>query len=174
MRSFTCSRSSVSRAAALTWPFALFLYGFVAMQQASAESGPFAALPGAWSGTGMIRLEDKTERIRCQASYRLLGEHDVQLQLKCESDSYKFDLSGDFQADANNKISGRWTEHSRTIGGIAIGVAHGNRLQFHFESSALSGDLLMLTRSRSQSVTIDSFGGGQIIKASITLQRRSH
>lgn len=143
-------------------------------QPASAASGPFAQFPGSWSGNGTIRqTNESTERIRCTASYRLRGstQHDIDLQLRCASDSYNFDLSGQFQADESNQVSGRWTEHSRNIGGTAIGRAHGDRLEIHVESSAFSADLVMVTRNRRQAVTIDSQGGGQIVKASITLRR---
>ena len=113
------------------------------------------------------------ERIRCVASYRPRGssQHEVDLQLRCASDSYNFDLSGLFTADEKNEITGRWTERSRNIGGTAIGTAHGDRLDIHVESSAFSADMVMVTRSRRQAVTIDSQGGGQIVKASISLSR---
>jgi hypothetical protein len=143
-------------------------------RQASAASGPFAEFPGSWSGNGTIKPGDSpTERIRCTATYRVRGstQHDIDLSLRCASDSYNFDLAGEFQADAGNQISGRWTERSRSIGGSAVGNAQGDRLQIHVESSAFSADLVMITRGRRQSVTIDSQGGGQIVKASMTLTR---
>jgi hypothetical protein len=139
---------------------------------AAAAAGPFGDFNGSWSGTGTIKSGDNpTERIRCTATYRPRGASDITLALRCASDSYNFDLSGEFQADERNQISGRWTERSRNVGGTAIGYAHGDRLQIHVESSAFSADMVMVTRSRRQSVTINSQGGGQIVKASITLRR---
>ena len=91
--------------------------------------------------------------------------------MRCASDSYNFDLSGQFTADEKDQITGRWTERSRNVGGTAIGNAQGERLQIHTESSAFSADLVIVTRNRRQSVTIDSQGGGQIVKASIALSR---
>lgn len=151
----------------------LCILGGLHADPASAASGPFAEFPGNWSGDGTIRQGDSTERIRCTASYRLRGstEHDIDLALRCASDSYNFDLAGQFQADESNQVSGRWTERSRSIGGTAIGNARGARLQIHVESSAFSADLVMTTKGRRQAVTIDSQGGGQIVKASMTLQR---
>lgn len=141
---------------------------------AAAASGPFADFTGNWSGNGTLRPSGgAAERIRCVASYRPRGssQHEVDLQLRCASDSYNFDLSGQFTADEKNEITGRWTERSRNIGGTAIGTAHGDRLDIHVESSAFSADLVMVTRSRRQAVTIDSHGGGQVVKASISLSR---
>jgi hypothetical protein len=163
---------SLRRASILTFAIALFLFAGAA-QQLSAAQGPFAELPGTWSGTGKIRVGDSTERIRCRAIYRLNGVHEVNLQLMCASDNYKFDLTGDFTADEGNNISGHWTERSRNVGGIAIGTARGNRFQIHVESSAFSGNLGMVTRGHRQSVAIDTQGGGQTAEASITLSRTS-
>jgi hypothetical protein len=142
---------------------------------ASAATGPLAEFAGSWSGNGTLRPSDgAAERIRCIANYRQLGssQHEIELQLRCASDSYNFDLSGQFTADEQNQISGRWTERSRNVGGTAVGYAQNDRLQMHVESSAFSADLVIVTRNRRQSVTIDSQGGGRIIKASIALSRR--
>lgn len=153
---------------ALVWAFSIPLL------PASAAAGPFADFVGSWSGTGTLRPSNgAAERIRCTANYRPRGssQHEIDLQLRCDSDSYKFDLSGQFTADEQNQISGRWTERTRNIGGTAVGNARSDRLQLHIESSAFAADLIMVTRNRRQSVTIDSQGGGQVVKASITLSR---
>jgi len=139
-----------------------------------AASGPFADFAGNWSGTGTLRPSGgEAERIRCNANYRQRGssEREIDLQLKCASDSYNFDLVGQFAADESNQISGRWTERSRNVGGTAVGNARGERLQLHIESSGFAATLVMQTRNRRQSVSIDSQGAGQIVKASITLSR---
>ena len=147
---------------------------YIPPQSALAEPGPFAGFPGSWSGAGMLRPENgAAERIRCNANYRPRGsgQREIDLQLRCASDSYNFDLTGQFTADDQNQISGSWTERSRNTGGTAIGNARGDRLQLHIESGGFSAVLVMVTRNRRQSVDIDSHGGGQIVKASITLSR---
>lgn len=139
-----------------------------------AASGPFADFTGTWTGTGTLRPSGgQAERIRCTATYRPRGAsgHQIDLQLRCASDSYNFELVGQFSADDNNQIAGQWTERSRNIGGSAVGNARGERLQLHIESSGFAATMVMLTRNRRQSVNIDSQGGGQTIKASITLSR---
>jgi hypothetical protein len=141
---------------------------------AMAATGPFADFTGNWSGTGTVRPEGGAiERIRCLAKYRPRGssQREVDLELRCASDSYNFDLSGQFTADEKNQISGRWTERSRNIGGTAIGNASSERLDVHVESSGFAADLAIVTRNRRQGVTIDSHGGGQIVKATISLTR---
>ena len=150
-------------------------FACAAWQQASAAVGPFAGFPGSWDGTGKIRIGDKTERIRCKATYSVQGsrESDVALHLSCASDSYKFDLSGNFQADESNNISGNWSESSRGVAGTASGTARGDRFQIHVESAPISGNIVMVTRGRSQSVTIDTIGTEDKISATITLHRGS-
>lgn len=163
------------RSAAILGLASVLLIGGALFTSAMAESGPFSSFPGRWSGSGVIRVKDDnklvTERVRCQATYKLNGGHDVGLQLGCKSDNYKFKLIGNFEADANNQVTGRWSEESHNIGGTAIGRARGDRLQVHAEGSAFSAELNMITRSHRQSVSLDSRGAGKRMTASITLKR---
>ena len=139
-----------------------------------ASSAPFSNLPGKWSGTGKIRVKGQdAERLRCSANYQARGSSGstIAIRLACDSDSYKFDLVGDFDADSGNSISGRWTENTRNIGGTAIGRVSGERFDLHIESSAFAANLRMVTKSDRQSVTFDAQGGGQMVDASITLSK---
>lgn len=174
MTDFARSRSSRRRTAVFWCAIATLFLTALGSPPASAASGPFARFSGSWSGTGTLRQGNGTiERIRCGASYRARGStgHEVDLQLRCVSDSYNFDLVGQFHADERNSVVGRWTEQSRNIGGTAIGRAYGDRLQVHAESSGFAANLSMVTRGRRQSVTLNSQGGGQTVSASITLRR---
>jgi hypothetical protein len=154
----------------------LLAFGSSALPRAAmAAGGPFTALTGSWSGTGSIQPGNgTTERIRCNANYRGRGStgHDVDVDLRCASDSYNFDLTGQFTADGSDHISGQWTERTRNIGGNAIGTARGDQITVHVESGAFAANLSLVTRGRRQNVTIDSPGGGQPVKAAITLNRR--
>ena len=171
----TFSRFSLRRA--LVLGCALTLLGGVALQEASARSRPFSDFPGSWSGGGVIRVKGQddsqtTERIRCSASYRGRNGQDIDLELNCQSDTYRFDLTGSFQADASNRISGRWTERTRGVGGTVSGRASGTRLQVHADSPSLTANLSMYTRGHRQSVSLTAAGGGQRVSASISLRRR--
>jgi hypothetical protein len=151
------------------------MLGSAQWQQAAAAEGPFANFPGGWDGNGSIHIGAKTERIRCKGHYSLqdASATKVTLQLTCASDSYKFELSGTFTADGSNKITGSWNEASRGVGGSASGSARGDTFQLHFESPAITGNLVMVTRAGSQSVTIDTIGTQDKISASIALRRTS-
>lgn len=136
--------------------------------------GPFADFAGNWSGTGKIRVQGQgPERLRCKANYRPRGSSasQIDLQLTCDSDSYKFDLVGQFDVDGSNKLSGRWSENSRNVGGTAIGNVRGDRMQIHIESSAFSATLNMTTKGKQQRISFDAHGGGQVVDSSITLRR---
>lgn len=139
----------------------------------SAADGPFAEFPGSWSGGGTLKPENgAVERIRCNANYRPgSAPNEVYLQLRCASDSYNFDLGGEFSVDGQNQVAGRWTERTRGVGGTAIGNRSGDRLQLHVESAGFAAEVVMITRNKRQSVTIDSHGAGQVVKASISLSR---
>lgn len=153
---------------------ALVLWGG-SIAAAQTTSGPFAGFAGRWSGTGTIRVKnaekDVNERIRCTATYRPRGNAGIDLQLGCRSDSYSFDLTGEFEADDSGQVSGRWTEHSRNVGGTAIGTARAGTLRLHVESSAFAANLTLTTRGQRQTISLDSHGAGQTVTASMTLQR---
>ncbi len=59
-----------------------------------AQQRPFAGLPGSWSGKGNITLSSGShEPISCRATYDVRGSgNDLQLVLRCASDSYNFDF----------------------------------------------------------------------------------
>jgi hypothetical protein len=140
---------------------------------ASAADGPFAEFPGSWSGAGTLKPDNGvTERIRCNANYRMgSAPNEINLQLRCASDSYNFDLFGEFSVDGQNQVAGRWTERTRGVGGTAIGNRSGDRLQLHVESAGFAAEMVMITKNKRQSVIIDSHGAGQVVKASISLSR---
>jgi hypothetical protein len=170
MTSFASSRFSLARAAILACSLAI---GGAGWQQAFAAAGPFADFPGSWEGNGKINIGPKSERIRCKATYSLKDNDEsyVLIQITCASDSYKFDLAGDFEADSTNAINGTWSETSRGVGGSASGTAKGDRFQLHFQSTAITGNMVMTTKRNNQTVTIDTIGTKDKISASITLRR---
>lgn len=95
--------SRFSSAVLLGCCFALMASAFVVpLPPAWAEGGPFADFAGLWSGAGTLRPENgAAEQIRCNANYSQRGssQREVDLQLRCASDSYNFDMTGEFSAD---------------------------------------------------------------------------
>ena len=132
---------------------------------------PFAALPGAWTGTGTIAMSNGTkERIRCRAAYRLEGgSANLRLELSCTSDSYKFELRSQITYDGG-AISGNWDEATRGVGGNITGTATGSQIRARAEGQTFTAILAMDTRGTKQSVSIQS-PGSEMSSVTIELAR---
>jgi hypothetical protein len=124
-----------------------------------AQSGPFAGFNGAWSGNGTVALSDgTTERIRCKADYKVDGSGlGLKQNLRCASDSYKFDLTSDVTSQGN-RISGNWSEASRNIFGNLQGTAGGGQIEVFVEASGFAANLTLRTNGNRQTVQINSKG----------------
>jgi hypothetical protein len=137
------------------------------------EGGTFARLAGEWNGSGTIELANGSrEPVRCKAAYDVLGEQsNLQLNIRCASDSYNFDLRGSATL-AGTGISGSWSESTRNVAGKISGTAHGDKIDVVAESSAFTANLGLTTRGNKQSVTIKSREANSGVKgATINLQR---
>ena len=124
-----------------------------------AQSGPFAGFDGAWSGNGTVALSDgTTERIRCKADYKVDGTGlGLKQNLRCASDSYKFDLSSDVTSQGD-RISGNWSEASRNVFGNLQGTAGGGQIEVFVEASGFAANLTLRTNGNRQTVQISSKG----------------
>ena len=134
------------------------------------SGGAFAGMAGVWSGVGTVTLDDgSTERIRCRATYAVgAGGNGMQQTLTCASDSYKFNLSSNIQAQGS-AISGTWNEASRNINGNIEGRAGGGVVQVIANAPGFSANISLTTRGNKQSVVIRA--ESQFKGASITLTR---
>jgi hypothetical protein len=171
--SIRCGRGSFlaigSWIAAIAMVLLLFTSAGVAQ---SDDEGPFEILSGSWSGSGTIALSSGTkERIRCGANYRVVTRTNVQLQITCASDSYKFSLFGNVLSAAG-ELSGYWSESTRNVTGRIFGRVSGNHVQARAEGPTFSALFAMTTRGNRQSVTIES-PGSEMAGVRVTLFRRS-
>ncbi|MCW6508671.1 hypothetical protein [Lichenifustis flavocetrariae] len=127
---------------------------------AIAQSGsPFASLSGSWSGAGTISMNDgHNERIRCKATYEVTPSGIIMHQnLRCASDSYKFEVKSSLQADGSN-ILGTWTETTRQVTGDVTGTIQGGQISTSVKGTGFSATLGVTTRGNSQSVSIRPTG----------------
>jgi hypothetical protein len=133
-----------------------------------AQSSPFAGMAGRWAGGGTVSLDDgSTERIRCRATYAV-GGPEMQLNLLCASDSYKFDLQGDV-VDQGGAISGTWSESSRGVTGTLRGQGGGGRFEVVASAAGFNARISLTTRGNRQSVVIQA--DSQFRGATISLSR---
>lgn len=136
---------------------------------------PFENLAGQWSGSGAIDFSTGAqEPIKCRAAYDVLDQqNNLQLDIRCASQSYNFELraSANYNAGA---ISGSWSEATRNVAGTISGAAQGDQFEITAKSSSFTASLTLTTRGDRQSVVIQSQEAKTSVKgATITLQRSS-
>lgn len=126
---------------------------------AHAESGAFAGYAGNWSGNGTITIaEGGTERIRCRGTYSVDGSgNNLRQNLRCASDSYKFELTSDIAAKGSN-ITGSWSEASRGVNGTVEGSIANGQVTALVQTNGYAATFNVTTRGNRQSVNISSKG----------------
>ncbi len=140
----------------------------VANSESKAQSGPFAALAGSWSGGGTVMLDDgSTERIRCRARYAPAGPV-MDMSLTCASEAYKFNLSASVRAEGN-AITGSWSEASRNISGVIRGHGGGANFEVVAETAGFNASIALRTSGTKQTVTMRA--DSQFRGANIALSR---
>ena len=135
--------------------FALPLFG----SSAYGQTGPFAHLAGSWSGDGTIATSNGgSERIRCRARYTVGGGGwQFQQALTCASDSYKFEVSCNAEAQGTT-VTGTWQETTRNVSGTLSGRISGQLIQASVTAPGFSAGVAVNTSGRSQAVTITPQG----------------
>ena len=161
------SGSNLTRAALLL--ASLSLAGTAAL---AAPVSPFVAMAGTWSGSGVLNTSDgQQDRLRCRAEYDVDGAGDqLQLNLTCASESFKFDLASDVEY-RGGAIRGSWTEASRNASGTLSGRAAGDHVEAAARGDAFSANLSLTTRRGHQTVSIQP-RGTNITSVSLALNRR--
>jgi len=134
--------------------------------------GLFASFAGSWSGSGTITVSNGTsERIRCRARYSITdGGTGLQQDLRCASDSYKFEVTSNVTSMGSSGIMGSWTEVTRNASGNVSGSASGSRIEATVQGIGFSAGLSITTSGNSQSVTIRPYGT-DVTAVSITMRR---
>jgi hypothetical protein len=124
---------------------------------AAAES-LFAALDGAWSGSGNVRLENgKTERLKCMGYYNAKGAG-LTLAINCGNPSFKINMRASLNS-AGGQISGTWEEREFNQTGNVSGKATADRVSLAF-SGAISGSMSITMAGNGQTVSITTGGPG--------------
>jgi hypothetical protein len=151
--------------------FAISLCLIASSVYAQAQANPFAGLAGSWSGGGRIDLQNGTsERIRCRASYAVGGGGStLQQQLRCASDSYRFEVSSNVESRAGS-LSGSWSEMTRNVSGQISGRAAAGRIQARVDAGVFVADLTVNTSGNQQSVAIVP-QGADIRAVAVTMRK---
>lgn len=147
------------------------VFGIFLASATGAWAGPFEALSGSWSGGGTIAMTDgHNERIRCKAVYEVTPSGIILHQnLRCASDSYKFEVRSSLQAEGQS-IIGTWTETTRQVQGDVSGSVSGERIITSVKGTGFSASLSLTTRGNAQNVSITP-SGTDIKSVQIDLKR---
>ena len=118
-------------------------------------ANPFAAMAGTWSGGGFISLSSGgRERLHCRAHHTAgQGANSLSLNIRCASDSYKFELSSNV-SENGGQISGNWIEAGYGVSGSINGRLEGNHITGVAEAAGYTADIAMTTNGNRQSVSI--------------------
>lgn len=142
----------------------------VACTAASASAGPFTGYQGSWSGSGSITTSNGNERIRCRASYAVDATgNSLTQRITCASDSYRFVVVSEVIANGS-RISGTWSETSRSLNGSLSGSASNGRYNAHIAGSGFTANVSVASSPSRQTVTITS-GNSGIRRVTMTLQK---
>ena len=166
-----CPRTPALKTVACAAALALFATLSHSQGFAQAADGPFHDFDGAWSGAGKITMKDgANESIRCRANYMITeGGRLLSQDLRCASDSYKFELQTTVAHNAGN-ITGQWNETTRSVVGSITGRVNGGEIEAVATSPAFTANLAISTRGNQQSVSIKA-PGSEVSEVTITLRR---
>lgn len=131
-----------------------------AVNPARADPATFAALDGAWGGSGTVRLENgKTERLKCRGYYNTkAGGSGLGMAINCGNASFKINMRANL-ASSGGRISGTWEEREFNQSGDVSGKKTDSGFSLKF-TGAISGSMSVATTGRSQTVSISTGGPG--------------
>lgn len=139
---------------------------------ARAADGPFTSLEGNWTGSGTITMKSGTrERIRCRATYAVSpAGNAINQRLLCASDSYRFNVVSD-ETEQGGVIGGGWSETTRNASGSVSGRIDGSVIRATVTGVGFTADLSLVTRGRTQAVSIRPSGGTDVVDVTVNLRR---
>ena len=127
---------------------------------AQAVPGPFATFPGSWSGGGAISLTSgAVERLHCTAGFRVDDGGATLIQnLNCASDSYKFELRNQIQANGSD-ITGQWFEVTHNAEGAIVGRVSAGRIEGTVSGPGFTATFSLQAHANRQQILIRVQGG---------------
>ncbi|MDB5543588.1 MAG: hypothetical protein JWO64_737 [Hyphomicrobiales bacterium] len=125
---------------------------------ALAQSADFSGLDGDWRGGGTLQHNNGvTERIRCEASYRLSSPERLRQSLRCRSDQSQFSLAANLSLNGR-EIIGDWSETTRNARGSLRGRFSPGVIQGLVDGQGFSANVTIRFAGSQQNVAIKSAG----------------
>ena len=132
----------------------------LAVSSAAGGDTPFAALDGAWTGSGNVKLENgKTERLKCKGYYNAKdGGTGLGIAINCGNPSFKINMRATLTY-AGGQVSGTWEEREFNQTGNVTGKATADKLSLAI-AGAISGTMSISMAGTAQTVSISTGGPG--------------
>jgi len=125
---------------------------------ALAQSAGFTGLDGDWRGGGTLQHGNGlTERIRCEASYRVSSPEKLRQSLRCRSDQSQFSLATNLSLSGRD-IFGDWSETTRNARGSLRGRFSPGVIQGQVDGTGFSANVTIRFAGNQQNVAIRSAG----------------
>ena len=130
------------------------------LSAAAHSASLFSALDGAWSGDGLVRLDEgKKERIKCKGYYNAKqGGAELGIAIECANAAVRINMRAAL-ADAGGKVSGTWEEREFNQSGNVTGSASADKLVLVF-AGGITGNMSIAANGSSQTVSITTSGPG--------------
>lgn len=156
--SMPCAVMAAMRRVCVIVPAALLVL-FSAPCSADAP-GPFASLPGWWSGAGRLIFKDgKEEQVKCRATYFVEPDgNDLKQTIRCASGSGKIEVVSNVK-HAAGALTGTWTEMIYNMTGELTGevTPRGFRVSVKAGDTGLSANMEIMVRETKQLIEIQFF-----------------
>src|SRR5579863_728553 len=139
---------------------------------AFADEGPFSGFSGLWTGSGTITSTNGvSERLRCRAKYFASPSgRNLDQQLRCASDSYRFDVNSGLVRQGDGSIAGTWTETTRNASGRVTAQEQGDSIMADIAGPNFTAKMNVTTQGDRQSVEIQP-NGSDIAEVTIAMNR---
>jgi hypothetical protein len=102
----------------------------------------------------------------------LSDQRNLQLNIRCASDSYNFDLRASAAYSAGS-VSGTWSEATRLVAGTIAGRADSEHIHVVAKAASFSASLSLTTHGARQSIVIRAHSADAGIKGVSMNLRRS-
>lgn len=129
--------------------------GLLCVMTLATVASPVADLPGRWSGTGSIKLNNgSTENVKCVATYFVSdGGTQVAQNLRCASQSYRIDAKANFVV-RGTQVTGNWEERQYAQTGAVSGRVTSNGFNLHINGPHFTAAMQVTSSSCKQSISI--------------------
>jgi hypothetical protein len=125
---------------------------------ALAQDAGFSGLDGEWRGGGTLQHQNGvTERIRCEATYRVSSPERLRQSLRCRSDQTQFSLATNLSLSGRD-IFGDWTETTRNARGTLRGRFSPGVIQGQVDGQGFAANVTIRFSGNQQNVAIRSAG----------------